>query len=65
MTLRFGTDGMRGDARTELTYAPVAALAQAAAEVLGGDGFAVGADTRESGPELVSAIHGGIQRSGA
>ena len=65
MNLRFGTDGMRGDARTELTYAPVAALAQAAAEVLGGDGFAVGADTRESGPELVSAIHGGIQRSGA
>ena len=56
---------MRGDARTELTYAPVAALSQAAAEALGGDGFAVGADTRESGPDLVSAIHAGVQRSGA
>jgi phosphoglucosamine mutase len=55
---------MRGDARTELTYAPVAALSQAAAEVLGGAGFAVGADTRESGPELASAIHAGIQRAG-
>ena len=65
VTLRFGTDGMRGDARTELTYAPVAALAQAAAEILGGAGFAVGADTRESGPELVSAIHAGVTRSGA
>jgi len=65
VTLRFGTDGMRGDARTELMYAPVAVLAQAAAEVLGGDGFAVGADTRESGPELVSAIHAGVKRSGA
>jgi len=55
---------MRGDARTELTYAPVAALSQAAAETLGGDGFVVGADTRESGPELVSAIHAGVRQAG-
>ncbi len=55
---------MRGDARTELTHPLVAALSQAAAEILGGDGFAVGADTRESGPELVSAIHAGVRRAG-
>lgn len=64
MSLRFGTDGMRGDARTELTTDLVAALGRAGAEVLGGDGFAVGRDTRESGPALVAALHAGIATAG-
>jgi phosphomannomutase len=35
MTLRFGTDGLRGRAGTELTRDLVARLGAAAAEVLG------------------------------
>ncbi|MEO0492566.1 MAG: phosphoglucosamine mutase, partial [Actinomycetota bacterium] len=64
MTLTFGTDGMRGDARTELTPPPVRALAQAGAEILGSDGFAVGRDTRASGPELADAVHVGVAAAG-
>ncbi|MEM8708826.1 MAG: phosphoglucosamine mutase, partial [Actinomycetota bacterium] len=52
MSLSFGTDGMRGDARDVLTPVPVRALARAAADVLGASGFAVGRDPRESGPAL-------------
>ena len=55
---------MRGDARTELTAAPVRALAQAGAEVLGSSGFAVGRDTRQSGPELAAAVHAGVADAG-
>lgn len=55
---------MRGDARSELTPAPVRALAQAGAEVLGASGFAVGRDTRESGPALADAVHVGVAAAG-
>jgi phosphoglucosamine mutase len=55
---------MRGDARTELTPAPVRALAQAGAEILGHRGFAVGRDTRASGPELAGAVHAGVAAAG-
>ncbi|MEZ5167666.1 MAG: hypothetical protein R2695_14715 [Acidimicrobiales bacterium] len=44
MHLTFGTDGMRGDARTVLTAPVVAALGRAGAELLGGGEFAVGRD---------------------
>lgn len=64
MSLRFGTDGMRGDARDALTPDVVAALGRAGAEVLGGDGFVVGRDTRESGPELAAALHAGVAAAG-
>ena len=64
MSLRFGTDGMRGDARDMLTVDAVAALGRAGAEVLGGDGFAIGRDSRESGPALVSALHAGVEATG-
>ena len=37
MTLTFGTDGVRGDARNELTAEAVETLGRAAAEVLGAD----------------------------
>ncbi len=64
MTLKFGTDGVRGDARNELTPHLVAALARAGAEELGADGFVVGRDTRESGPVLVAALHAGVAAAG-
>ena len=64
MTLTFGTDGVRGDARNELTAEAVETLGRAAAEVLGAERFAVGRDTRASGPELAEALRRGVQRAG-
>jgi len=64
VSLSFGTDGIRGDARTELTTEAVAALGRAGAEVLGADSFAIGRDTRESGPALVAALHAGVAAAG-
>jgi phosphoglucosamine mutase len=58
--LRFGTDGVRGRALTELTPEYVASLGRAAAAVLGGGRWVVGRDTRESGPRLVSALVAGL-----
>lgn len=66
MTLRFGTDGVRGDAETDLTPPLVAALGRAAARVLGTDRpFVLGRDTRESGPRLVSDLTAGLRAEGA
>ena len=64
MTLAFGTDGVRGDTRSELTPGLVEALGRAAAEVLGAERFAVGRDTRISGPGLVAALCRGVHRAG-
>ncbi len=64
MTLRFGTDGIRGDTRSGLTVPLVEMLARAGVEVLGADGFAVARDTRESGPTLSAAIHAAVGGSG-
>ena len=64
MALRFGTDGVRGDARTDLTAETVERLGRAGAEVLGGEEFAVGLDTRASGPMLAEAIHRGVAAAG-
>ena len=64
MTLTFGTDGVRGDARGEMTAEAVGALGRAAAEVLGAERFAVGRDTRISGPVLVEALRRGVRRAG-
>ena len=64
MTLTFGTDGVRGDARNELTPEAIETLGRAAAEVLGAERFAVGRDTRVSGPELAEALRRGVQRAG-
>jgi phosphoglucosamine mutase len=64
VSLRFGTDGMRADARTVLTASAVAALGRAGAEVLGADNFAIGRDTRESGPALAAALHAGVAAAG-
>jgi phosphoglucosamine mutase len=66
MTLRFGTDGVRGIANEELTVELVTALGRAAVRVLGaGPGFVVGRDTRRSGPMLEAALVAGLCAEGA
>ncbi|MCE2512493.1 MAG: phosphoglucosamine mutase [Acidimicrobiia bacterium] len=64
MTLSFGTDGVRGDARDELTPEFVETLGWAAAGVLGAERFAVGRDTRASSPEMSEALRRGVQGAG-
>src|SRR6185436_4547856 len=66
MTLRFGTDGVRGVANRELTPELVTALGRAAARVLGaGQPFVIGRDTRRSGPMLAAALVAGPCAEGA
>ena len=65
MTLKFGTDGVRGVALTELTPSLSARLGCAAAQVLGGGCWLVGRDTRESGPVLAAAVEVGLIAGGA
>ena len=66
MTLRFGTDGIRGIANRDLTPELVTALGRAAARVLGTEvPFVVGRDTRRSGPLLQAALVAGICAEGA
>jgi phosphoglucosamine mutase len=65
VTLKFGTDGVRGVAGTELTPELVLSLGRAAARVLGGDRFLVGRDTRLSGPLLEGALVAGLAAEGA
>ncbi len=66
MTLRFGTDGVRGVANTELTVELVTALGRAAARVLGTNtAFVIGRDTRRSGPMLEAAFVAGLCAEGA
>jgi phosphoglucosamine mutase len=67
MTLRFGTDGVRGIANVELTPELVVALGRAAARVLDASrvGRAViGRDTRRSGPLLEAALAAGFAAEG-
>ncbi len=63
MTLKFGTDGVRGAANVELTPELVRALGRAAARVLRGP-FVVGRDTRLSGPMLEGALASGLASEG-
>jgi phosphoglucosamine mutase len=66
VTLRFGTDGVRGVANSELTVELVTALGRAAVRALGTDQpFVVGRDTRRSGPMLEAALVSGICAEGA
>jgi phosphoglucosamine mutase len=64
VTLRFGTDGVRGLANEELTPELVLALGRAAARVLGGRRFVIGRDTRWSGPLLEAALAAGLASEG-
>lgn len=63
MTLRFGTDGVRGPA-DEFTDTVVEALGRAAGRVLGGSSFVVGRDTRISGPRIEAALVRGLALEG-
>ena len=62
--LQFGTDGVRGDAETDLTSPLVVALARAAARVLGASSFLIGRDTRASGPRIEADLVGGFGAEG-
>jgi phosphoglucosamine mutase len=64
VTLRFGTDGVRGVANVDLTPELVLALGRAAARVLGASTIAVGRDTRVSGPMLQAALCAGLASEG-
>jgi phosphoglucosamine mutase len=63
--VKFGTDGVRGVANRELTPELALALGRAAARVLGGDRYAIGRDTRRSGPMLEAALAAGLASEGA
>ena len=66
MTLRFGTDGIRGIANRELTPELVTALGRAAVRVLGTDRpLVLGRDTRRSGPMIEAALVTGLCAEGA
>ncbi|HXZ83508.1 MAG TPA: phosphoglucosamine mutase [Acidimicrobiales bacterium] len=64
MLLRFGTDGIRGVANSELTPEIALVLGRAAARHLGGAGFIVGSDTRRSSPMLKAALAAGLAAEG-
>lgn len=66
MTLRFGTDGIRGR-DTELSPELVVAVGRAAAAALDlapGRRFVIGRDTRRSGPMIESALAAGLAAEG-
>ena len=63
--LRFGTDGVRGRALSELTAEYASSLGHAAAEVIGSGHWLIGHDTRESGPVLEQALMAGLAAGGA
>jgi phosphoglucosamine mutase len=64
VTLRFGTDGVRGVANEELTPELVLALGRAAARVLDAGRMALGRDTRASSPMLQAALAAGLTSEG-
>jgi phosphoglucosamine mutase len=61
---RFGTDGVRGVAGTELTTAFVRLLGRAAARVLNSPTILVGRDPRPSSPEFALAFAQGVAAEG-
>jgi phosphoglucosamine mutase len=61
---RFGTDGIRGVANTELTPEFSLALGRAAARTLVGGTWLVGRDTRRSGAMLQAAFSAGLASEG-
>jgi len=63
--VKFGTDGIRGVANTQLTPELAMAVGRAAARVLGGPTIAVGRDPRRSGPMLEAAFVAGACSEGA
>jgi phosphoglucosamine mutase len=62
--VRFGTDGVRGVANSELTASFALDLGRAAGRVLGADVAVVGGDSRVSTPMLESALVAGLTAEG-
>jgi phosphoglucosamine mutase len=62
--LKFGTDGVRGVALTELTPELVLALGRAAARTFQPSSCVIARDTRESGPVLEAALASGLAAEG-
>lgn len=59
----FGTAGIRGDTRTDVT--PTLALRVGQAAGVDGDRFVVGRDGRETSPALAAAVEAGLESAGA
>ncbi len=64
MAVRFGTDGVRGHALTELTPEGVLLLGRACARVLGVQRVIVGRDPRRSGHVFEAALAAGLAAEG-
>lgn len=64
MQVRFGTDGLRGKANSELTPELMVRLGRAIVDELGAGAYVIGRDTRLSGPMLVGALAAGISAQG-
>ncbi|HWS45081.1 MAG TPA: phosphoglucosamine mutase [Acidimicrobiia bacterium] len=62
--LRFGTDGVRGDAAADLTSPLVVALGRAVARVLRSDRVLIGRDPRASGARIFGDLALGLTREG-
>ncbi len=62
--LRFGTDGVRGNADHDLTTPLVVALGRAVARVLRPPRVVIGRDTRASGPRIEAELAFGLQAEG-
>ncbi len=65
MTVRFGTDGVRGVAGRDLTPEIALAFGRAAVRAFGARRVVIGRDTRRSGPLLEAAVAAGICAEGA
>ncbi|MEX0768529.1 MAG: phosphoglucosamine mutase [Microthrixaceae bacterium] len=65
MHIRFGTDGVRGEANSALTVETALALGRAAARVFPTTRVVIGRDTRRSGSMLESAVAAGVCAEGA
>ena len=65
MTVRFGTDGVRGVAGRDLTPEIALAIGRAAVRAFGARRGVIGRDTRRSGPLLEAAVAAGICAEGA
>jgi phosphoglucosamine mutase len=65
VTVRFGTDGVRGVAGRDLTPEIALAIGRAAVRAFGARRVLIGRDTRRSGPMLEAAVAAGVCAEGA
>ena len=65
MSVRFGTDGVRGVANSEITAEIALAIGRATATVFPSPRVVIGRDTRRSGPMLEAAVAAGVAAQGA